>query len=91
MTKKVLGLTNKQIATIPQELQKGQHLRFFCDSCPMHPISGEVSKRGMNVLYQTVYWDRPRKFGDDIVAKLRKNNPKHRFTYIIGNDQQEEI
>ena len=72
-----LPLTPKQLDALPQETDKAHKpVRFMVNGQSANICTGQLSRKGSNVIYHVVYWDRPKVFVDAVLAALRENNPE---------------
>ena len=62
---------------------KAKPFRILADGCAMNICTGTTSSKGSNIMYHPVYWDRPKKFINQVLEYVKKNNPgvKFRITY----------
>ena len=69
-------LTEAQLESLPQHLSgKPSAVRFLANGQCVNICTGIAKSKGSNVLYHTVYWDRPKEFLDAVVSCLSENNP----------------
>ena len=69
-------LTEKQMATLPQEINKdSKPIRFLADGCAINICTGVNYSKGSNIIYHPIYWDRPFSFIKMVLEFLRENNP----------------
>lgn len=77
--KKINPLTKKQIKAIPKPKGK-QHVRFLVAGQACNIETGEVLRKGTNIMYHPVYWCMAQETIDQCLACLQENNPEYKFT-----------
>jgi len=79
-----LPLNEEQLARLPQDVDSSRPpVRFLIDGRCVNICTMHAHKKGTNIMYHTVYWDRPWAFVKRVVDFLKENNPgcKVTFTY----------
>ena len=62
---------------------KHKPFRLLTNGQAINITTGYLSDKGSNIIYHPVYWDRPKKFINQVLEYVKKNNPgvKFRITY----------
>ena len=81
---RVMPLNEKQLAQLTQKIDiTTKPFRILANGCAVNITTGICSKKGSNVMYHPVYWDRPKTFIKQVKRFMKENNPSvtFRITY----------
>lgn len=82
--KTILPLNEKQLISLPQETDKKYRpFRILANGQSVNICTGQLSSRHSNIMYHTIYWDRPKKFRDMVLKYMKENNPGIKFRITL--------
>ena len=77
----VIPVLPSQLLQLTQELDtSAKPVRFLVNGRTCCISTGYLCSKGSNVIYHPVYWDRPKRFIDQVVKFLKENNPNDNIT-----------
>jgi len=81
----IFPLNDEQLDSLSQTTDRhNPPVRFLADGCNVNICTGVCMTKGTNVIYQLVYWDRPKEFVNKVLKFLRENNPGVTFKVVTG-------